>query len=95
MLAVLLHTGVVDDPGDEAEPRHDPLGASPDQQRRIPARVDQKLLHRPVTPAVLAEAKQRRPQALAAPLLDQPTHVQERVLAPAGIPANKVLLVGA
>jgi hypothetical protein len=55
----------------------------------------QKLLHRPVTRAVLAEAKQRRLQALAAPLLDQPTHVQERVLAPAGIPANKVLLVGA
>ena len=60
--------------------RRHPLRAGPHQQLRLPGRVGQKLLHRLVPGRRLLEPKQRRLQALAATLLDQPAHIQKRVL---------------
>jgi hypothetical protein len=53
----------------------------PQELPRIPGRVGQKLLHRLVAGRRLLQPKQRRLQALAAALLDQPAHVHKRVLA--------------
>src|SRR5262249_60352378 len=50
------------------------------KQPRIPRRVGHELLHRFVPRRRLLEPKQRRLQALPATLLDQPAHIQERVL---------------
>jgi hypothetical protein len=81
VFAILDDPRVVDDPGDDADLRRHPLGAGADQKPRIPGRVGQKLLHRLVAGRRLLQPKQRRLQALAAALLDQPAHVHKRVLA--------------
>src|SRR5262249_32959475 len=79
--AVLRDTGVVDDPGDNADLRRNALGAATHEQCRIPGRVGEKLLHRLVPRRRLLEPKQGRLQALPPALLDQPTRVQKRVFA--------------
>ena len=78
--AVLRDAGVVDDPGQHAKLGRHPLGAATDQKLRLPGRVGQKLLHRLVASRRLAQPKQRRLQALATAVLDQPAHIHERVL---------------
>jgi hypothetical protein len=80
VLAVLDDPGVVDHPGSDADLGRHPLGARPDQQLRIPGRIGQKLLHRLVPRRRLLQPKQRRLQALPAAMLDQPPHIQKRVL---------------
>ncbi len=80
MLAVLDHAGVVDDPRQHTDLGRDPLRARTHKQPGIPGRVGEKLLHRLVPGRRLLQPKQRRLQALATTLLDQATHVQERVL---------------
>ena len=80
VLAVLDDPGVVDHPGQHAQLRRDPLHTRPHQRRRIPRRVRQKLLHRLVPGWRLLKPKQGRLQTLAAALLDQPAHIQKRVL---------------
>jgi len=79
--AVLDDPGVVDHPREHADLRRHPLRAGPDKQPRIPGRIGQKLLQRLVPSRRLVEPKQRRLQALAAALLDQPAHIHKRVLA--------------
>jgi hypothetical protein len=75
----LFHARVVDDPGEHTDLGRDLLRARPHQRSRIPGRVGKKLLHRLVAGRVLAEPKQRRPQALPAPILDQAGHVHRGV----------------
>jgi hypothetical protein len=78
--ALLGDPGVVDHPGQNAELGGDPLRASAHEQLRIPRRIGEKLLHRLVPGWRLLKPEQGRLQALPATLLNQPTHVHERVL---------------
>jgi len=80
VLAVLDDPGVIDHPRQHADLGRHPLGTATHEHHRIPGRVGQKLLHRLVAGGRLLEPKQRRLQTLAAPMLDQAAHVQERVL---------------
>ena len=81
MLAVLDDPGVVDNPRDHTDLGRDPLGTRAHQQLGIPRRIGQELLHRLVPRRRLLQPKQRRLQALTASVLDQPTHIEQRVLA--------------
>src|SRR5439155_10152476 len=81
VLAVFADPGVVDDPSRDADPWRDPLGAGAHQKLRLPRRVGQKLLQGLVAGPRLIEPKQGRLQTLPAAMLDQSTHIQQRVLA--------------
>ena len=72
---------LLNDPGGDGDFGRHPLGAGAHEQRWIPGRVGQELLQRLVACRWLAEPKRRRLQALAAPVLEQAAHVEERVLA--------------
>jgi len=80
MPTILNDPGVIDDPRHNADLRRHPLDRRPHQQRGVPGRVSEKLLQRFVPGRRLLEPKQGRLQTLAPTLLDQPAHIQKRVL---------------